>query len=80
MYGSDNVQWLPWWKGCGFTVPHLQMVAANMQRGSLSVPESIHVLVQPEVKEKCKANFRLFDTRNAACAMTTQFLKDGERA
>lgn len=52
MYGSDRVQRLPWWEGCGFMVPCLQVVAANVQHGSLSMPRNTYFLVHPEVKEK----------------------------
>lgn len=63
MYGSDSLQWLlPGGGGCGFMVPHLQVVAANMQRSSLSIPGSIYFLVHLEVKEKYKTNCGLIDT------------------
>lgn len=65
MYGSDGIQWLPQWEGCGFMVAHLQVVAANMWHGSLSTSGSIYFVVHPEVKEKCKANYGLLDSRNA---------------
>lgn len=67
MYAFEGVQRLPQLEGGGFMAPHLQVVAANMWHGSLSTPGSIYFVVHPKVKEKCKANYGLFDSRNATC-------------
>lgn len=67
-------------EGGGFMVPRSQVVAANMRFGSLSTPGSIYFVVHPEVKEKCKANCGLFDSRNATPMKTVSFSEDGESA
>lgn len=48
------------------------MVTANMWCGSPSIPASIYFSVYPEVKERCKANYALLNTGDAASAMTAQ--------
>lgn len=80
MYDSDNVQRLLWWKGCGFMASLLQILAADMQCGSLSIPVLSYFLAHSQVKEKYKATYGLFDTRNATCAAKAQLLKDENKA